>query len=49
MPDWYLRRVFSRVVFDERVAGEHTDLLRPPALTGLHAAMSRALTRLSGA
>ena len=49
MPDWYLRRVFSRVVLDERVAGEHTELLRPPALTSLHAAMSRALTGLGGA
>jgi len=48
MPDWYLGRVFPRAVLDERVAGEHTDLLRPPALSSLHEAMARALARLGG-
>ena len=46
LPDWYLKGVFSNVLSSEQVDGTHVELLRPPAVAGVAAAVSRAIDRL---
>ena len=46
LPDWYLRRVFRRVVWEGAVPAEHVDLFRPPALASVASAVSGAITRV---
>ena len=49
MPDWYMGSVFRRVVFCEDIDGLHWNLFRPPAIVGLHEAISRAVSALESA
>ena len=49
LPDWYLRKVFRSVVWEENVTGKHVDLFQPPAVSGVAAAMQRALSHVEPA
>jgi acyl-CoA synthetase (AMP-forming)/AMP-acid ligase II len=46
MPDWYLRSIFRRVVLVGRLAGKHTELFQPPALSAVASAVRDALARV---
>ena len=46
LPDWYLGKIFRRIVSTEHVSGKHVDLFQPPALHGVAAAVRHALVRV---
>jgi thioesterase domain-containing protein len=47
LPEWYLRSVFRRVVNTETVRGTHIELMRPPAVKDVGAAVTRAIARVA--
>ena len=46
LPDWYLRELFPRIVFEEQLEGKHVELFQPPMLDGVAALVRRALSRV---